>query len=167
MVVYAAASLASCSPSDGQATRDAERHTPTAERAATAMPDSLADTLRLTLGPAREIRSGAAVTFTLRAENTAGRALDLYLTGREPTIDVELLDASGRSLWRRLEDEVVPAILQLVPLAAGDSLVVRATWPGRLRDGRAPEPGDYTARARLLTEGGSIESPTVAVRVVR
>jgi hypothetical protein len=98
------------------------------------------------------VAAGAPIRFTLRVENRAARAVDLYLRGRTLTFDVEVRDDGGAVVWRRLELEVIPAILQLRPMAPGERLEERFTWDQRTVRGPLP-PGRYTARAMLLVEG--------------
>jgi Intracellular proteinase inhibitor len=111
-----------------------------------------ADSLRLTLHLPAEVAPGAQVPITLRAENVAGRPLDLYLRGRTAAFDVTVESAAGDTLWRRLEGEVIPAIVQMRTLAPGERLELRATWDQRRRSGVPAGPGDYTVRGALLTD---------------
>jgi hypothetical protein len=70
---------------------------------------------------------------------------DVYLRGRAITIDVEVTRADGAVVWRRLEGEMIPAIVHLRTLAPGERLEVETTWDQRATGGKAVEPGDCVA----------------------
>lgn len=123
------------------------------------------DSLRLTLSTPDEVESGERVPMVLRAENVAGRTLELYLRGRTIAFDIVVEDEAGGQVWRRLEGEIVPAILRIEPLAPDDTLTLTHTWDQRGDDGRPVGPGLYTVRARLLTEEDPISFPPAALRV--
>ena len=123
------------------------------------------DTLRLTLDVPREVARGAPVPFVFRVENVAGRPLELYLRGRTIAFDVVVTDAAGRPVWRRLEDEVIPAIVRLEELAPGAALTLRATWDQRTARGVPVGDGEYRAHAELLTETTPLASPPASFRL--
>jgi hypothetical protein len=127
-------------------------------------PDSLRLALELVVPP--RVRAGEPVTFILLVENRTSRALDLYLRGRTITFDVVVARASGEVAWQRLEDEVIPAILQLRTLAPSERIELEAVWDQRTRQGELLEPGEYAARGLLLVEGEPLETPAVPFRVV-
>ena len=148
---------------------------PRPDRADTTVPDeraegsptnAAADTLRLALELPVEARAGTTVPMTFRVANVAGRPLELYLRGRTIAFDVELRDARGALIWHRLGDEPVEAIVRLEPLAAGATLTLSAAWNGRTSAGALASPGDYTARALLLTEGEPLATAWVSLRIV-
>lgn len=89
--------------------------------------------------------------FEVRNEGT--EAITLYLRGRAPILDVEVTDAGGDVVWSRLAGQVVPAILQMVPLAPGARLTARARWRARV------PPGVYGVRAGLLTDAEPLRAP--------
>ena len=125
-----------------------------------------ADSLRLSLDVPREARAGAPVPMALRVENAAARPLDLYLRGRTIAFDLVVERADGRPIWRRLEGEMVPAIVQLRTLAPGEVLELRARWNGRTARG-APAPGDYVVRGLLLTDGPDpLATPAAPLRIL-
>jgi len=125
-----------------------------------------ADSLRLSLDLPAEVAPGAPVPITLRAENVAGRPLDLYLRGRTVAFDVTVESAAGDTLWRRLEGEVIPAIVQVRTLAPGERLELRATWGQRRRSGVPAGPGDYTVRGALLTDAPEpLQTPPTLLRI--
>jgi hypothetical protein len=138
---------------------------PTSDEATTTVSASPADTLRLALEVPRDVPAGAAVPVSLRVENVSGRPLELYLRGREPTFDVVVIRASGEVAWRRLADEVIPAIALLRPLAAGETMTLRAEWDQRGASGAGVAAGDYAVRGQLLTEGSPLETPAVPLRI--
>jgi hypothetical protein len=125
------------------------------------MPDSLGLELRL---PAR-VRVGETVTIAFFAQNQTQRVLDLYLRGRSPTFDVVIARPTGEVLWQRLEDEIIPAIVNLRTLAPDERLELRVIWEPRNRDGELLEAGAYSARGLLLTEGEPLETPPVSFRI--
>lgn len=113
-----------------------------------------------------EAHAGRAVPITLRLDNRAGTALDLYLRGRTPTFDVEVADPAGAVVWRRLENEIIPAIVQLLTLAPGERFEIGMTWDQKAKGGRPVAPGAYTVRGLLLVEGRPLETPPVPLRIV-
>jgi hypothetical protein len=127
----------------------------------TATPDSL----HLELLVAARAERGQPIRMLLRIENRAGRTLDLYLRGRSVTFDVVVTDASGQRVWQRLQDEVVPAILQLRTLPAGGQITAEAVWDQRTNRGEPLPPGIYTARALLLGEDTAMATAPVSFRI--
>jgi len=124
-----------------------------------------ADTLRLHASAPPRATVGRPLVVDLRVENVAGRALDLYLRGREPAVDLIVRDGGGRLVRRTLDHASIPAILRLETLAPGASLTLRVTWDG-LIGGVAAAPGVYTLTAELLTETGRLRFPPVRVERV-
>lgn len=158
-LVLAAVAIA-CRPgsSPGHAARP-----PSAEALVTG---SAGDSLELSLAGPAEVSEGDRVHFTFQARNTASRPLGLYLLGRTPTLDVEVFRPTGDLVWRRLEGEVIPAILQVRTLAPGERIAVEADWDQRTRAGTPAGPGEYVARARLVLEGDSLSAPPMPFRIV-
>lgn len=115
----------------------------------------------------RSVRAGEPVPIGLRVRNHTRHALDLYLRGRRPTFDVVISNAAGEVVWRRLEGEIVPAVLQVRTLEPGEGLDLEAVWDQRTRSGRPAEPGEYTARGALLAEGEPLETPAAPIGIVR
>jgi hypothetical protein len=126
---------------------------------------AVSDSLRLSLDLPRTIRAGAAVPISVRVENTTDRTLDLYLRGRTIAFDLVVSDEGGEIVWRRLEGEVIPAILRIEPLPAGESLTLEATWDQRTNAGDPVDPGMYTVRGELLTESDPLATPTERFRI--
>lgn len=163
LVFSSVASVASC---QGTATgRDTMTNSTPSGNEAGAMSAGAQDSLALELVVPDEIHPGSSITFTLRARNQASRRLDLYLRGREPTLDVMVTTASGDTVWHRLAGEIIPAIVNVRSLAAGEVLELVATWDQRTTSGTALAPGEYVARGLLLAEQGALETPEVRFRV--
>lgn len=125
-----------------------------------------ADSLRVTLHVPPAVRERAPVAIALRVENVAGRAVELYLRGRTIAFDVVVTRADGRVAWRRLEGEIVPAVVQLRVLAPGETLVLRAEWDQRTRGGAFAGVGRYAVRGQLLTDRPEpMETPTAPLEI--
>lgn len=124
------------------------------------------DSLRLRLETPERVTAGEAVPMTLRAENVTDGPVELHLRGREIVFDLVVTRSDGTVAWRRLEGEVVPAILRLETLPAGEALVLEATWDQRANDGSPVAPGVYTVRGELLTEAEPLVTPTDTLRIV-
>jgi hypothetical protein len=108
--------------------------------------------VRLEIDVPAEVRAGHGARFTLRLQNPSERPLDVALQGRPPAFDVIIRDADGRAVWRRLEGEVVPAILQLRTLGRGDTLRFEVAWDGRASDGTLVGPGRFTVQGELPSD---------------
>ena len=122
----------------------------------------------VTIKAPKTVAVGAAIPITMRIANTSTEPLELYLHGREPTYDFVVTSGDGDIVWRRLEGQVVQAILRIEVLAPGQALELRDRWDQRDNGGKPVAPGSYFVRGLLLGEGSSkIESPTVAFRIKR
>jgi hypothetical protein len=124
------------------------------------------DSLRLDLLLEPRVRAGEPVPIRLRAQNVTQRALDLYLRGRTITFDVVIAHAAGDVVWRRLEGEIIPAIVHLRPLAPGERLEVETVWDQRTKDGRAVEAGEYVVHGLLLVEGEPLRTPPKSLTIL-
>ena len=100
------------------------------------------------------------MTFRLILLNDSDSAMDLHLRGREPTMEVVVSDEHGDTVWRRLDGEMIPAVLQLRSLAPGEQLDVSADWDLRA-DGTLVGPGVYMVRASLVAEDEMLEASPV------
>jgi hypothetical protein len=127
--------------------------------------DAGTDPLRLELILPPRVRQGQPVPLRLRAQNVSGRAFDLYLRGRTITFDVIIARAAGEVVWRRLEGEIIPAIIQLHPLAPGEQIEVEAEWDQRTKDRKRVEPGEYVATGLLLVEGDPLRTPPTPLTI--
>lgn len=110
------------------------------------------------------VKVGTRVRFGLHVRNAGDQAVDLYLRGREPTMEVVVSDEHGRTLWRRLEGQIIPAVLQLHALAPGGELEVSAEWDLRVH-GRPIPPGRCVLHASLLTESQPLAAPVRSMDV--
>jgi hypothetical protein len=109
---------------------------------------------------------GRPVTISLIVEHPGPDALELYLQGRSATFDVEVRDAAGALVWRRLEGAVLQAILQLRVLWPGERFVLHASWDQRDQSGAPVPPGEYRLRGFLLTDAPQpIATEEVAVYI--
>ena len=131
------------------------------------MVDAGSDSLRLELIVPSRARAGEVVPLRLRARNVTERSFDLYLRGRSPTLDVIVARPDGDVVWRRLEGEIIPAIVQVRPLAPGQELQVATTWNQRTNGGRLVGPGDYVVTGLLLVEGEPLRTPSRSLSIVR
>ena len=112
--------------------------------------------------------AGETILITMRIENTSSELVELYLHGREATYDFIVTNSDNDIVWRRLEGEVVQAILRVEVLAPGQALELRDSWNQRDNAGKRVAPGSYFVSATLLGEGSSmLESPAVPVRIQR
>ena len=121
--------------------------------------------LRLSVVAPGEVRAGETVPIILRAVNTSDRPLDLYLRGRTIAFDVVVTRADGDTVWRRLEGQIIPAILQLRTLAPRETLELRADWDQSDNRGRRVSAGVYTVRALLLTDSAPLATDAAELRV--
>jgi hypothetical protein len=124
------------------------------------------DSLELQLIVAPRVRTGDTVPITLRVRNPTARTMDLYLRGRAPTIDVVVEREDGATVWRRLEGEVIPAIVHLRPLGGGGTFDVQVTWDQRTRAGRSVGAGTYRVRGTLLLEDSQRESGAATLEIL-
>jgi hypothetical protein len=123
------------------------------------------DSLRLETRVPERVATGEPVPVVLRAENVSAGTLDLYLQGRNIAFDVVVTDAGGRVVWRRLEGEIVPAILRIETLEPGAALELEARWDQRSNAGEPVDPGRYTVHGELLTESDPVVTPTVRLQI--
>lgn len=123
--------------------------------------------VRIELEVEPRVRAGAPVRIRLRARNATDRAVDLYLRGRTVTFDVVVSRATGGVVWRRLEGETIPAIVQLRPLAPGEQLDMETVWDQRTSRRRAVPPGEYVVEGSLLLEGEPLRTAPRTLTLVR
>lgn len=125
------------------------------------------DSVALEIEMPREVPEGQAVPIALRLQNTLGERVELHLLGRTPTFDITITDEAGQVVWRRLQGQGIPAILQLRPLGPGETLIHEDRWDQRSNSGEPVGPGVYKVTGALLTdEPTPISSPTVVLRIV-
>jgi hypothetical protein len=124
-----------------------------------------ADSLSIGLAVLPEVRRGAVVDIRFRMQNTGTRPIELYLRGRSITVDV-VITRGQDTVWHRLADEAIPAIIQLRVLAPGEVIEVPAPWNQRSGAGEPASAGDYSVRGMLLTEGRALETAPIPLRIV-
>ena len=121
---------------------------------------------RVTLHIPETAPVGSAIPITIRIENETAAPIDLYLRGRDIAFDVLVTGSGGEIVWRRLEGEVVQAILRLEVLLPGQAIEVRDSWDQRTKSGETVAPGIYAVVGKVLSDGSStLESAAVAVRI--
>jgi hypothetical protein len=101
------------------------------------------------------VAAGAPVPIAIQIRNTADRPVELHLQGRTVVFDL-IVSQHDTVVWRRLEGESVPAILQLRTLAPGEVLELKDAWEQEDRDGRRVGPGEYSVRGEVPTDGAPI-----------
>lgn len=115
--------------------------------------------------PAR-VNAREPVPISLNVWNPTARSIDLYLRGRTTTFDVIICDAEGATVWRRLEGQIIPAIVHVRPLEPATKLHFSTVWDQQARDGKPVAAGNYVARGFLLVEGEPLETAEVAFSIV-
>ena len=65
-------------------------------------------------------------------------------------------NSSGKLVWQRLANEIIPAIIHLRSLAPEETFDVDATWNQRDESGNAAASGEYWIYGALLTEDGPV-----------
>jgi Intracellular proteinase inhibitor len=98
------------------------------------------------------VHAGEPVPIELVLTNQTERRLTLYLQGRPLAFDIAVRREDGSVAWRRLEGQVVSAILAVRALAPAESLTFEAVWDGRMTDGRPAAPGRYQITGNLRTD---------------
>lgn len=132
------------------------------------MNESIEPRTRVELRIRGRIPTGQPVAVTVRLMNIGLEPVELYLRGREITLDLEVTRSDGRPVWSRLEGQVVQAILALRTLEPQEVIELSAEWDQRDGGGSLVGPGSYTMVARILTDGTMrLESPPVSFQVDR
>jgi len=108
--------------------------------------------LRLRLEMPPEVRAGEVVPIVLRLENSGDRPLELYLRGRTIAFDVVVARPDGHVVWRRLQGEIIPAVVRVELLGPGEALELRGEWDQRTSGGEPVAPGAYVAHGVVLTD---------------
>lgn len=112
------------------------------------MDQPIQSTISTTLDAPADARRGEPVAMTLTVENIGRARVDLYLTGRSPTLEAVLSTHDGRGVAHLLEGVIVPAILTYRSLSPGELM----TLSGVLVLGRDIAPGSYLLTASILTD---------------
>jgi len=122
--------------------------------------------IRLTLHIPERVPTGSVVEITMRIENVSAEPVELYLRGLELTCDFVVTAPNGDIVWRRLEGQVVPAILRLEVLRPGLAIECRDSWCQVNNAGDPVVPGPYAVHGVVLTEGSStLESAALSFRI--
>jgi hypothetical protein len=121
---------------------------------------------RLEIEVPPRVVAGEPVRIVLRATNDAAGPLELYLMGRSVTFDVTVTGTDGTVVWRRLEGQTIPAILQVRFLAPGESLELEHVWDQRTNTGDLVAPGTYTVTGAIHTDSQPLKTPTAPLRIM-
>jgi hypothetical protein len=109
---------------------------------------------------------GEPVPVTLRLTNSSDQPKTAYLTGRPTAFDIEVSNAAGTVIWRRLAGETVPAILGVRTLAPGEALTFEGSWPQWDQSGRPVPPGVYDVVGVLPTDAEPLRTDRAKLRVL-
>lgn len=107
-----------------------------------------------------KVAAGAPVPIALRIANTADRPIELHLQGRTTVFDL-IVSRRDTVVWRRLEGESVPAILQLRMLAPGEMLELEDSWQQNDGRGRRVGPGEYSVTGVVPTDAAPLRAGPV------
>lgn len=130
---------------------------------ATSMPD---DTLRFHADLPAVVRLGEPVPIVLRVTNGGQQPTELHLQGKSVVFDILVTHPDGRMVWRRLEGQTVPDILQVLRLGPGESLQLRDEWRQVTNTGAPVGAGDYRVRGILPTDQPEpMRTPQVSLRL--
>jgi Intracellular proteinase inhibitor len=122
------------------------------------------DSMRVEIVVPPTVAVGEPVPIAIRIANTADRPIELHLRGRTTVFDLTV--SRGDSVvWRRLEGEVTPAILQLRSLAPGEVLELKDTWEQRNNTGSPVGSGEYVVSGVVPTDSAPIRAGPVALVV--
>lgn len=144
---------------------DRDDASPKGEQGTLEQISSTSDSLRVWLETPDEVHAGDPVPLTLRVQNVSDRTVDLYLTGRPVAFDLFVTDGSGEVVWRRLEDTVIPAILQIRTLGPGEGLEFEDSWDQRTNSGELVPPGEYAVRGEVLAEDEPLSAPRETLHI--
>ena len=111
--------------------------------------------LQLEIDVPRAVDRGTPVPITLTVRNSSERQMDLYVTGRPLAFDLEITGADGATVWRRLKDQIVSQVLQIIELPSGATLELTDEWLQQTNRGVTVEAGRYTVVGELQLDGGT------------
>ncbi len=74
--------------------------------------------------------------------------------------------SNGETVWRRLEGELIPAILRIETLELGQVLRLSETWDQRSNRGDSLQPGSYRIRGEVLMDDQLLVTPTEPLELV-
>jgi hypothetical protein len=121
-------------------------------------PSVVSDSLDLKIDVPAQVRLGESVLITLHVRNTSDRELTLYLRGRTITFDLVISTPDGTEIWRRLANEMVPAIIRIETLPPGGRLTLEDVWHQRSNESAPVTAGRYRVYGELLTDGAPLVS---------
>jgi len=125
------------------------------------------DSMRFEIVVPESVRTGEAVPIALRLTNTGREQLTVYLQGRPIAFDVTVRRVDGAVVWRRLEGEVVSAILAVRHLEPGATLEFKEVWRQLSNTGEAVQPGDYRVTGSLSTDAREpLQTSPALLRIV-
>jgi hypothetical protein len=125
------------------------------------------DSMRFEIVLPDSVRLGEPVPVSLRLTNTGREQLTVYLQGRPIAFDVTVRRLDGTIVWRRLEGEVVSAILAVRQLEPSASLEFEEVWPQVSNTGEAVPPGDYRITGALPTDAPEpLQTSPALLRIV-
>jgi Intracellular proteinase inhibitor len=128
---------------------------------------AVADSMHLEIVLPDSVRAGEPVPVTLRLTNTSQKRLTVYLQGRPIAFDLTVRRLDGTIVWRRLEGEVVSAILAVRQLEPGASLEFEEAWGQVSSTGEAVSPGDYRVTGALPTDAPEpLQTSPALLRIV-
>jgi hypothetical protein len=113
---------------------------------------TVSDSMRFEIVLPDSVRAGEPVTVTLRLTNTGREQLTVYLQGRPIAFDLTIRRLDGAIVWRRLEGQMVSAILAVRQLEPGASLEFEEVWHQVSNSGESVPPGDYRVTGALPTD---------------
>lgn len=126
----------------------------------------LGDSLRFQVVAPDSVRSGQPVPIILRLVNSGDKPATVYLQGRPIAFDIAIRGTDGAVVWRRLEGQVVSAILAVRELAPGEALTFADTWRQADNAGGPVPPGEYTVTGSLATDREPLLTPPARIRIV-
>jgi hypothetical protein len=112
----------------------------------------LQDSIAFRVQAPPSVHAGEPIPIELVLTNRTERPITLYLQGRPLAFDVTVTREDGSVVWRRLEGQVVSAILAVRALVPAESLTFETVWDGRLPGGAAAPPGRYRVTGSLATD---------------
>lgn len=127
----------------------AEFHPPITQLSVT--PDHLTQ-LRVSLSAPDSAPAGSTVPMAIRLENVGIAPLELYFRGRAIAYDIVIRDTAGQTVWRRLQGQIIPSIIQVKVLDPGEVLELPHEWDQRNDRRELVEPGYYMAHGIVLTD---------------
>jgi hypothetical protein len=127
----------------------------------------LQDSIAFRVHAPTSVHAGEPVPIELVLTNRTERPITLYLQGRPLAFDVTVTREDGRLVWRRLEGQVVSAILAVRALAPAESLTFEVVWDGRLPGGAPIPAGQYRITGSVPTDQPeALTTPPVPLQIL-